>query len=98
MKRIILISATALALSACDTSSRYKTLATACGTYAVALQTAAGLNSAGKLSPASVARIDATIPPAKAVCSGPAPSDDVGAAQKVSAAIIAVLEAQGDAK
>lgn len=83
-----------LALAACSTGDRYKAVASTCQTYAVALNTAAALNREGKLTPAAVARIDATVPPAKAVCSGSAPSDDPAAVQKVADLVIAVLEAQ----
>lgn len=98
MKRLIVAAALVLGLSACSTGDRYNAVASACQTYAVALNTAASLNRAGKLSPAVVARIDETIPPARAVCSGAAPTNDPAAVQKVADLVIVVLQAQGDAK
>ncbi len=98
MKRVLAIGALALALSACSTGDRYNAVASACQTYAVALNTAAALNRAGKLSPATVEKIDATTTPAKAVCSGTAPTDDPAAVRKVADLVIVVLQAQGDAK
>lgn len=83
-----------LALAACTPAKRYTAIATTCETYAVALNTAAELNRAGKLSAAAQAKIDATTGPAKAVCGGSAPSDDPEAVKKVSTLVIAVLEAQ----
>lgn len=80
------------ALAACTTPQRYTGIATACSTYAVALNTLAALNRNGKLTPAAQARIDLTIPPAKAACSGPAPTDDPEAVRKVSDAVVAILK------
>lgn len=98
MKALILAAALALGLSACTTGDRYNAVASACQTYAVALNTAASLNRAGKLSPETIAKIDATTAPAKAVCSGAAPTDDPAAVQKVADLVIVVLTAQGDVK
>ncbi len=98
MKHLILAGALALSLAGCSTGDRYNAVASACQTYSVALNTAASLNRNGRLSPSAVAKIDATTGPAKAVCSGPAPTDDPAAVQKVADLVIAVLNAQGDAK
>lgn len=81
-----------LTLAACTTPQRYTGIATACSTYAVALNTLATLAKAGKLSPEAQGRIDRTIPPAKAACSGAAPADDPEAVRKVADAIVAVLK------
>lgn len=94
--RTLAIAAALLTLAACTTGDRYNAVASACQTYAVALNTAAALNRAGKLSPATVAKIDATIPPARSVCSGSAPMDDPAAVQKVADLVIVVLKAQGE--
>lgn len=93
MKRLLIITVLGL-MVACTPTKRYTATATVCETYAVALNTAAELNRAKKLTAAQQARIDATVGPAKAVCSGSAPSDDPEAVRKVSALVIAVLEAQ----
>lgn len=98
MKHLILAGALALSLAGCSTGDRYNAVASACQTYAVALNTAAALNRSGRLSADTVAKIDATIPPARSVCSGAAPSTDPAAVQKVADLVIAVLNAQGDAK
>jgi uncharacterized lipoprotein len=92
--KALIAGAALLALAACSSADRYKAIASTCQTYAVALNTAAALNRAGKLTPSAVARIDATVAPAAAVCSGAAPSDDPAAVQKVADLVIAVLEAQ----
>lgn len=97
MKRVLFACCLTLGLVACTSTDRYNAIATSCQTYAVALNTAASLNSAGKLSPATVAKIDASVAPAKAVCSGTAPTDDPKAVQKISDAVIAVLTAQKEA-
>jgi uncharacterized lipoprotein len=98
MKGMILAAALALGLSACTTGDRYNAVASTCQTYAVALNTAAALNRSGKLSAATVAKIDATTGPAKAVCSGTAPTNDPAAVQKVADLVIVVLQAQGEEK
>ncbi len=95
MKRLILACGLALSLAACTTGDRYNAVASACQTYAVALNTAAALNRRGALSEGDRAMIDATIGPARAVCAGPAPTDDPAAVQKVAALVIVVLNAQG---
>ena len=88
-----------LLLSAgCAQTDRYNAIAASCQTYAVALNTLAAMNRTGSLTPESQTRIDATIPPARTVCTGPAPTDDLQAANKISAAVIAVLLAQQEAK
>lgn len=94
MKRLLLAAGLALAVAACSTGDRYNAVATSCQTYAVALRTAAALNESGKLSPATVRKIDASVAPARAVCSGDAPNSDPAAVAKISSAVIAVLEAQ----
>lgn len=97
MKRLLFVSCLAFGLVACSTTDRYNAIATSCQTYAVALNTAASLNSAGKLSPDTVKKIDATVAPARGICSGTAPTDDPKAVQKISDAVIAVLTAQKEA-
>ena len=97
MRRLALagcVAAALIGLAACSSDDRYKAIASSCQTYAVALQTMATLNAAGKLSPATQARVDATIAPAHAICSGAAPSTDPAAVTKVADAVIAVLQAQ----
>lgn len=84
-----------LLLAACSTTDRYNAISSACQTYAIALNTAAALNKAGKIGTDKQAAIDATIEPARAVCSGQTPSTDSAAAQKVADLVIAVLNAQG---
>lgn len=98
MKRLALATFAALTLASCTTGDRYDAVASSCQTYAVALNTASALNRAGRLSAATVEKIDATIPPARAVCSGNAPTNDPAAVQKVADLVIVVLQAQGDAQ
>jgi hypothetical protein len=93
VRHLLIIPVCAL-MVACTPAKRYTAVASACETYAVALNTAAELNRAGKLTASAQSKIDATVGPAKAVCSGSAPSDDPEAVRKVSALVIAVLEAQ----
>lgn len=83
------------ALAGCTTPQRYTGIAATCEAYAVALNTAAALNRDGRLSRAAQDRIDITIPPARAICTGVAPTDDPEAVRKVADAVIAILKEAG---
>jgi hypothetical protein len=98
MKVWIFTLALALGVFGCTQTSRYNSVAATCRTYTVALSTFSALLDAGKVGPSAVAKVDATIPPARAVCEGEAPSTDEVAIQKVSDAIIAILKAQTEVK
>lgn len=99
MKKVIVIwIAVGALLAACSTTDRYNAVASACQMYAAALNTAAVLNQQKKLSVDTIKAIDATVGSAKAVCTGPAPSTDPAAVQKVADLVIIVLKAQGDLK
>lgn len=98
MKKLLISGAICVALLGACSGSRsgveYNSVATICQTYAAALRTATKLKADGKLSAASIAKIDATTAPAQAVCSGNTPNSDAAAVQKVADAVIAVLEAK----
>lgn len=98
MKRLAIAVAATLALAGCTSTQSYNSVATVCQTYAVALTTATALNSAGKLSLATQAKINATIDPARTVCGGTVPTTDAAAVQKVADGIVAVLTAQKEAQ
>ena len=92
-----LLGVAGMAVAACGSTRQqveYSTVATVCKTYAAALRTARDLKADGKLSAATISRIDATTGPVQAVCSGAVPNTDAAAVQKVADAVIAVLEAQ----
>ncbi len=88
----------ALVLASCSTTDRYNAIASSCQLYAAALRTAAVMNQQKKLSVDTIKEIDATVAPAQAVCTGPAPSTDPAAVQKVTDLVLVVLKAQGDLK
>jgi hypothetical protein len=85
-----------LALAACTSTQSFNSVATSCQVYITALDTATALASAGKLSGIARAKVEATISPASAICSGQAPSSDGIAVQKLTDAIVAVLRAEGN--
>ncbi len=90
-KSIIIGAFWGILLAGCTTPARYDSVATTCELYATALNTAAALNSAGKLSVDTQARIDATTPIAAKVCSGSAPTTDQAQIQKLADVVVEVL-------
>ena len=91
MKRLLTVSALAL-LAACSTPQRYTGIATACDTFSFTLNRLSDLRDAGKLSEAARERISQAIPPARAICSGPAPVNDMAAVAKVADVVSVLLK------
>lgn len=110
MKRLVLVAALALSLGGCsivdsvfgisDQQSKTVTVQTvisACDTFQVGLQAATVAKQGHLLSPATVAKIDALIPPVQAICppQGQMPNGPVEAVVIVvtnTAAIIAAVK------
>jgi len=86
MKRLLIVLAIPLFLAACNDGkiTPAETVLTACQTYTAALNTAATLNKAGKLSVKAVAAVDKSVAIADPLCSGPAPKFDGSALDTVS--------------
>lgn len=103
LRRTVTAGAALLALVSCatplDTDPRLL-LTDACDAFAAGLTAAAELRAAGLLSPAAVARIDAAIPSAQALCltPPPTPAGAAAGAAVVTEAAISIAAAEQEAR